>query len=471
MSYQFIHIQTYGDSVRSVGQNENHVNSARQVFGEAMRLPEYSRHVDNPLPAHCVGGTHTVEELARRRRERLLSIREKVVSKTGKTYERRLRKDAQTLYTEIHSHPMKCSVLLENYAQNRHVINQWLALLLRDFENRMPSGIEWSAVLHRDEEYVHAHILAINADQPKLNAASLHCGKTAASRYRAAHDTSSAIPPLPKPELLLRPRKPRKPKLARKQQTRVRNQRKYEAAIFEWEQACTQVHQENQKRLRLWRAESSAHLREARKLRTHVPEMKAYDDAMRALQDHYHDAVGKPCGLLRDGPRKERLSTVEHATRKRQAEKLAKDIKNVKHMRRETAAEAQNIADQTKTFVKNLEAREARLLLREEEIQRREKDLTARVSAFDELEVAMEETLSAAERGEIHFSARGFQLSNPNITEKLKNFLNPDLRQTPARKIFEKFLKLIKRTVVGSTGHPPVSTDEIPAEDLDRPGL
>ncbi|MCD1636955.1 hypothetical protein K7H91_24715 [Martelella mediterranea] len=84
--------------------------------------------------------------------------------------------------------------------------------------------------------------------------------------------------------------------------------------------------------------------------------MKAYDDAMRALQDHYHDAVGKPCGLLRDGPRKERLSTVEHATRKRQAAKLAKDIKNVKHMRRETAAEAQNIADQTRMFVKNLRA-------------------------------------------------------------------------------------------------------------------
>ncbi|WP_180902354.1 hypothetical protein [Martelella soudanensis] len=174
MSYQFIHIQTYGDSVRSVGQNENHVNSAQQVFGEAMRLPEYSRHVDKPLPAHFVGGTHTVEELDRRRSELLLSIREEVASKSGRTYERRLRKDAQTLYTEIHSHPMKCSVLQENYAQNRHVINQWLALLLRDFENRMPSGIEWSAVLHRDEEYVHAHILAINADDPKLNAASLH---------------------------------------------------------------------------------------------------------------------------------------------------------------------------------------------------------------------------------------------------------------------------------------------------------
>ncbi|MET3602044.1 hypothetical protein [Martelella mangrovi] len=471
MSYQFIHIQTYGDSARSVGQNENHVNTAQQVFGEAMRLPDYSLHVDNPLPAHCVGGTHTVEELARRRSELLLSIREEVVSKTRKTYERRLRKDAQTLYTEIHSHPMKCSVLQENYEQNRVIINQWLTLLLKDFENRMPSGIEWSAVLHRDEEYVHAHILAINAGDPKLNAASLHCGKNAASRYRAAHGTSSAIPPLPKPELLPRSRRPRKPKLARKQQTRVRNQRKYETAIFEWEQACTRIHQENQKRLRLWHQENSAHLREARKHRTHVPEMKAYDDAMRALQDHYHDAVGKPCGLLRDGPRKERLSTVEHATRKRQAAKLAKDIKNVKHMRRETAAEAQNIADKTKTFVKNLEAREARLLLREEEIVRREKNLTGRVSAFDKLEVAMEETLFAAERGEIFFSPRGFQISNPNITEKLKKFLNPDLRTTPERKFFARFLKLIRRTGASSAGPSRILTEKTPAEDLGRPSF
>ncbi|TOK94248.1 plasmid recombination protein, partial [Vibrio parahaemolyticus] len=39
--------------------------------------------------------------------------------------------------------------------------------------------------------------------------------------------------------------------------------------------------------------------------------MRAYTEAMRALQDEYYESVGKPCGLTREGPKRRRLSRKE----------------------------------------------------------------------------------------------------------------------------------------------------------------
>ena len=73
---------------------------------------------------------------------------------------------------------------------------------------------------------------------------------------------------------------------------------------------------ENAKALAAWKEENRAHLKAARKLRGEVPEIAAYRAAMREFQNNYHAAVGAPCGLLRDGPRKARLTTKQHAARK-----------------------------------------------------------------------------------------------------------------------------------------------------------
>ena len=49
---------------------------------------------------------------------------------------------------------------------------------------------------------------------------------------------------------------------------------------------------------------------------------KAYRQAMREWQDDYHQAVGVPCGLLRIGPSRRRLSRADYMNEKQQAQRV-----------------------------------------------------------------------------------------------------------------------------------------------------
>lgn len=106
MAYQFIHVETYSESPKKVKGTEDHFNSAAQVLGEAMRRPEYSIHVENPGRVYRLGGTMSVDELRAKRASLMNDLKETVSRKNGTKYRRKLRKDAATLYTEIHSHPL-----------------------------------------------------------------------------------------------------------------------------------------------------------------------------------------------------------------------------------------------------------------------------------------------------------------------------------------------------------------------------
>jgi len=55
--------------------------------------------------------------------------------------------------------------------------------------------------------------------------------------------------------------------------------------------------------------------------------MRAYKKAMRDFQDSYYEAVGKPCGLTREGAKKRRLSRTEWKAEQAIAERLASSIK------------------------------------------------------------------------------------------------------------------------------------------------
>jgi len=55
--------------------------------------------------------------------------------------------------------------------------------------------------------------------------------------------------------------------------------------------------------------------------------MRAYKKAMRDFQDSYYEAVGKPCGLTREGAKKRRLSRSEWKAEQAIAERLASSMK------------------------------------------------------------------------------------------------------------------------------------------------
>jgi hypothetical protein len=184
MSYQFMHIETYSEAAKKVSGTAGHFNSATQVLGEALREPEYSKHVEEPGSVYKVGGTMPVRQLQEKRTSILDGLRETVTRKDGTTYRRKLRNDAATLYTEIHSHPMPAADLLSNKKAHGSDIREWINHALADFTDRMPDDIDWSAVMHSDEGFVHFHIIAINTHDPKLDANKLHAGKVAAATLR-----------------------------------------------------------------------------------------------------------------------------------------------------------------------------------------------------------------------------------------------------------------------------------------------
>ncbi|TNE82856.1 MAG: Mob protein [Rhodobacteraceae bacterium] len=316
MSYQFVHIECYSVAPRKVKGAPEQVNTAEQVFGEAMRVPRYSRHVAEPRAPIKLDGTTTLKKLEALWTEKVETIRETVKSAKGTSYQRRLRRDAATLYAEIHSHPMTAAALRDDWELHKREILSWAERVLMHFEARMPPGVEWVAVLHVDEAQVHLHILAINAEDPKLDANKLHAGKRAAAEVRASCETPSAICSLPRPIPKPLPPKPRKRALGKRPETIARNKAHNAARLEAWRSDCRTVRTDNAAALARWENANRAHLKAARKLRGEVPEIAAYRAAMRDFQDDYHAAVGAPSGLLRDGPRKARLTTKQHAARK-----------------------------------------------------------------------------------------------------------------------------------------------------------
>ncbi|TNE89878.1 MAG: hypothetical protein EP337_08310 [Rhodobacteraceae bacterium] len=93
------------------------MNTVAQVFGEAMRVPRYSRHVAEPRASIKLDGTKTLKKLEALRIVTVDAIRETVQSAKEKSYERGLRRNAATLNTEIHSHPVSVAALANDRAR------------------------------------------------------------------------------------------------------------------------------------------------------------------------------------------------------------------------------------------------------------------------------------------------------------------------------------------------------------------
>ncbi|MEN8834364.1 Mob protein [Pacificibacter sp.] len=429
MAYQFIHIETYSTAQTKVKGTDNHFNSAAQVFGEARRVPKYSGHVEQVGKVYRLGGTHTVSQLEARHTALLKDLKETVTRKDGSIYERKLRKDAATLYTEIHSHPLPTSTFLADKKTHGPEIQKWIKLALEDFQARMPGGIEWTAVMHVDESHVHFHILAINPRDPKLDANKLHTGKAAAAKLRNALDVPTAIPALPKPELQNRPKKPKQPRPSKNRETQRKNKIKREAQLAEWEKECRDVEADNAALLAEWKTANTAHLKSARKQRGAIPEKDAYTAAMKALQDRYYEQVGKPCGLLRDGPRSGRLTTVEYATRKKSAQRLAANIESVEKDR--------DRVDQEIDMVEGIKATHSNA----QEVLAKDR------AELDEGVKAIATLVTQLETGEATISGGTIQMQKP--PSFLKRLFQKKPQESSATGLFRRLVKLIARGVDG----------------------
>ncbi|GGH63988.1 Mob protein [Frigidibacter albus] len=328
MAYQYVHVQTYSNKLTKVQGTKDHFNSINQVFEEADRNPLYSGHVPDPQPpiSLMMHGAITVTELRKLHDTRRSEIRETVTLPDGRIYNRALKSDFPTLYTEIHSHPMRSDEYREAAPDERAQVKRWASIAVGDFAKRMSEGVQFAAVVHLDEGHVHIHILAVNIEDPKMSASKLHVGKVAAAAWRDIHGSEDRLTSLPRPEPVPRPKKPKKPKPSKNRITQKKRDAEHADAVAAWEQDCARAEAANADLLAQWEKENGRHLHAHRKERKKKSsDVVAYQAAMAAFQDHYHEAVGKRCGLLRNGPGNERLSTKQYADRKANARLVAAD--------------------------------------------------------------------------------------------------------------------------------------------------
>lgn len=162
---QFCHLQSFSQRANAAGQ---HVG---QVLKEAARDPEFSAHIDAPLPPRVIYGA-APDEVQRLHDAMVDAGGTSVELADGSTRTRRLRRDRHTLMTFIASHPFPSKFVAED-AEASVLYEGWVernvAWLRQKFEGRLVGVIE-----HRDEEHPHIHAFILPSDDPECHARRLN---------------------------------------------------------------------------------------------------------------------------------------------------------------------------------------------------------------------------------------------------------------------------------------------------------
>ncbi|WBU64563.1 hypothetical protein [Paracoccus aerodenitrificans] len=152
---QFIHFQSYSRKANKAGQ------SIEQVLGEAVRAPQYSKHVAEPLPPVVVYG-EAIEELDKQQDEMVSAGFVDVALKDGRIAQRGIRKDRHILLTAVASYPVPVA-LVQADTDARREYEQWrslnIAWLRRMFFDGLISVVEYWDEAH---SHIHAYILPVN---------------------------------------------------------------------------------------------------------------------------------------------------------------------------------------------------------------------------------------------------------------------------------------------------------------------
>jgi len=164
VAFQFVHASSY--SIKSGGAG---------IAAEAGRKPSHSKHVDDPKPPVLVAGMEPEEAWAEveRRHE---NARDPVTLKSGKTAQRRMRKDALVLLAAVASYPGRT----EDTDTDSPEFQEW-----------MQQSIDWlteqhgeplSVVLHLDESHPHIHFLTAPDLEAGERMSAIHPGERAKER-------------------------------------------------------------------------------------------------------------------------------------------------------------------------------------------------------------------------------------------------------------------------------------------------
>jgi hypothetical protein len=235
---QFVHLQTFSRKANPAGQ------SVTQIFGELLRDPQFSKHVDDPQPPEIVDGLSPQELVSRH--DAMVNDARVAVKVKGKTHHRAIRQDRHTLLTAVSSYPLTWDQIKGNPVEEEALRN-WEIRNVNYFKTFF--GAQYQATYrHIDEPHPHLHIYALPELIPGIDATHMHPGKRT----------------------------------------------KHIIEIQEREQGKSP-------------REALAAANRALKI------------AMREFQDDYFRNVGEPSGLLRIGPRRQRLSRKDYQAQKHAA--------------------------------------------------------------------------------------------------------------------------------------------------------
>lgn len=179
---QFVHVQTWSRKPNPAGQ------SIAQIIGEATRDPEYSGHVEDPVPPRALLGDpstfqaeHDAHVAARATVARL---------KDGSERVRSIRQDRHTMATVVMSYPVPRAAIVTE--EDRAALARWER---RNFDwLRDRYGDQLRVVLaHDDEGHPHLHAWLL-PDDPGADATTLHPGKLAKKRVEE-EEKAAGTPP------------------------------------------------------------------------------------------------------------------------------------------------------------------------------------------------------------------------------------------------------------------------------------
>jgi len=170
---QFAHVQTWSRKSNAAGQSVN------QVIGEATRVPEFSTHVDSPVPPRVLLGnpaTFAADHAAHVAARSTL-----VIMPDGSVKSRSIRTDRHTMASIVMSYPVPRSAIITKEAKAK--LAAWEARNLKWLRERYGSQLR-VVLAHDDETQPHLHAWLL-PDDPGADATTLHPGKVAKKAVEA----------------------------------------------------------------------------------------------------------------------------------------------------------------------------------------------------------------------------------------------------------------------------------------------
>ena len=162
---QFLHLQSYSCKPNKVGQ------SVQQILDEAAREPEFSVHVESPMPPKIIYG-HTPKQVREKHDEIIAAGYVEATLKDGTVARRGIRKDRHTLLTAVASYPLLTAQVADDAAA-REEYERWVELNVRwlkeTFGDQLVSVIE-----HVDEEHPHIHAFILPVGDASCSARHLN---------------------------------------------------------------------------------------------------------------------------------------------------------------------------------------------------------------------------------------------------------------------------------------------------------